>query len=229
MKRLRRESGMAIVWITHDLGVMAGLADRVMVMYGGLVVERASVARLYRDPRHPYTRGLLATLPRLDGTRAERLESIPGTAPEPGPGTFRLPLRAALQPRVRPLPAGESSAGCGRGRARGCLLAPRIRGRMNAEAQPLLAVENLTKHFPVMQGVFRREVGSVKAVDGLDFEIRERETLGLVGESGCGKSTAGRVILRLHPATAGRILFRGIRHHFPRRRGACAGCARACR
>ena len=80
---------------------------------------------------------------------------------------------------------------------------------MNAEAQPLLAVENLTKHFPVMQGVFRREVGSVRAVDGLDFEIRERETLGLVGESGCGKSTAGRVILRLHPATAGRILFRG--------------------
>ncbi len=80
---------------------------------------------------------------------------------------------------------------------------------MNTEAQPLLAVENLTRHFPVMQGVFRREVGSVKAVDGLDFEIRERETLGLVGESGCGKSTAGRVILRLHPATAGRILFRG--------------------
>ena len=80
---------------------------------------------------------------------------------------------------------------------------------MNTEAHPLLAVENLTKHFPVMRGVFRREVGSVKAVDGLDFEIRERETLGLVGESGCGKSTAGRVILRLHPATAGRILFRG--------------------
>ena len=80
---------------------------------------------------------------------------------------------------------------------------------MSTDARPLLAVENLTKHFPVMQGVFRREVGSVKAVDGLDFEIRERETLGLVGESGCGKSTAGRVILRLHPATAGRILFRG--------------------
>ena len=77
------------------------------------------------------------------------------------------------------------------------------------EAQPILAVENLTKHFPIMQGVFRREVGTVKAVDGLDFEIRDRETLGLVGESGCGKSTAGRVILRLHSATAGRIVFRG--------------------
>ena len=79
----------------------------------------------------------------------------------------------------------------------------------DAGAQPLLAVENLTKHFPIMQGVFRRQVGSVKAVDGLDFEIQERETLGLVGESGCGKSTAGRVILRLYAATAGRIVFRG--------------------
>ena len=81
VKRLRRESGMAIIWITHDLGVMAGLADRVMVMYGGLVVERASVRRLYKHPRHPYTRGLLSTLPRLDGTRPERLESISGQPP----------------------------------------------------------------------------------------------------------------------------------------------------
>ena len=80
---------------------------------------------------------------------------------------------------------------------------------MSADLQPLLAVEGLTKHFPIMQGVFRRQVGTVKAVDGLDFEIRERETLGLVGESGCGKSTAGRVILRLHPATSGRIVFQG--------------------
>ena len=76
-------------------------------------------------------------------------------------------------------------------------------------APVLLEVENLAKHFPVMRGVFRRQVGSVRAVDGVDFQIRERETLGLVGESGCGKSTAGRVILRLHDPTAGRIAFRG--------------------
>ena len=90
-----------------------------------------------------------------------------------------------------------------------CVRTTRERSVNGAVAPPLLAVEKLTKHFPIMQGVFRRQVGTVKAVDGLDFEIRERETLGLVGESGCGKSTAGRVILRLYAATAGRIVFRG--------------------
>ena len=95
VKRLRRESGMAIIWITHDLGVMAGLADRVMVMYGGLVVERASAAKLYKEPRHPYTRGLLGTLPRLDGTRAERLESIPGQPPN----LDRVPAACPFAPR----------------------------------------------------------------------------------------------------------------------------------
>ena len=95
VKRLRRESGMAIIWITHDLGVIAGLADRVMVMYGGLVVERASVGKLYKHPRHPYTRGLLGTLPRLDGTRAERLESIPGQPPN----LDRAPAACPFAPR----------------------------------------------------------------------------------------------------------------------------------
>ena len=95
VKRLRRESGMAIIWITHDLGVMAGLADRVMVMYGGQVVERANVRRLYGNPRHPYTRGLLRTLPRIDGTRAERLESIPGQPPN----LDRVPAACPFAPR----------------------------------------------------------------------------------------------------------------------------------
>ena len=97
VKRLRRESGMAIVWITHDLGVVAGLADRVMVMYGGLVVERAGVRSLYKHPRHPYTQGLLSTLPKLDGARAERLESIAGQPPN----LTRMPTACPFAPRCR--------------------------------------------------------------------------------------------------------------------------------
>ena len=95
VKRLRRELGMAIIWITHDLGVVAGLADRVMVMYGGLVVEHAGVKALYGRPRHPYTRGLLRTLPRLDGTRSERLESIAGQPPN----LARAPAACPFAPR----------------------------------------------------------------------------------------------------------------------------------
>ena len=95
VKRLRHELGMGIVWITHDLGVVAGLADRVMVMYGGLVVERAGVGKLYKHPRHPYTRGLLSTLPKLDGTRAERLASIPGQPPN----LTRPPAACPFAPR----------------------------------------------------------------------------------------------------------------------------------
>ena len=81
---------------------------------------------------------------------------------------------------------------------------------MNNSSETLLKVENLSKHFPITKGVFRRQVGTVKAVDGISFEIKERETLGLVGESGCGKSTAGRVILQLYPATSGNVVFRGV-------------------
>ena len=81
---------------------------------------------------------------------------------------------------------------------------------MNNSSETLLKVENLSKHFPITKGVFRRQVGTVKAVDGISFEIKQRETLGLVGESGCGKSTAGRVILQLYPATSGNVVFRGV-------------------
>ena len=81
---------------------------------------------------------------------------------------------------------------------------------MNDQMDVLLQVENLTKHFPITKGVFRRQVGTVKAVDGISFEIKEKETLGLVGESGCGKSTAGRVILQLYPATSGSVIFKGV-------------------
>ncbi|UCH27941.1 MAG: ABC transporter ATP-binding protein [Trueperaceae bacterium] len=95
VKRLRQELGMSIVWITHDLGVVAGMADRVMVMYGGFVVERAAVKELYGNPQHPYTRGLLNSLPRLDAERAERLENIEGQPPS----LFSEPTACPFAPR----------------------------------------------------------------------------------------------------------------------------------
>ena len=120
--RLRRELGMAIIWITHDLGVVAGLADQVMVMYGGLIVERAPVKTLYANPQHPYTRALLSTLPRLDEDRPERLESITGQPPN----LLRAPRSCPFAPRcphsLRPLPEREPGVALLRRGARGGVL-----------------------------------------------------------------------------------------------------------
>ena len=129
VKRLRRESGMAIIWITHDLGVIAGLADRVMVMYGGLVVERASVGTLYKHPPPP----LHAWPARHPAPARRHAGRTPGehsrTATEPRPGACRLPVRSALRPCLRALLAGEPCAGAGRGGARSGLLARSRGGR----------------------------------------------------------------------------------------------------
>jgi peptide/nickel transport system ATP-binding protein/oligopeptide transport system ATP-binding protein len=95
IKRLRKELGMAIVWVTHDLGVVASLADRVMVMYSGFIVERADVKQLYAEPKHPYTMALLATLPEVEGERATRLESIEGQPPD----QLRAPTSCPFAPR----------------------------------------------------------------------------------------------------------------------------------
>ena len=94
VQRLRKELGMAIIWITHDLGVVAGIADRVVVMYGGQIVEHAPVKQLYEDPQHPYTRALLETLPSLDSSRSQRLRSIPGTPPALTEPLTACPYRA---------------------------------------------------------------------------------------------------------------------------------------
>ena len=110
VKKLRRELGMAIIWITHDLGVVAGIADRVVVMYGGQIVEHAAVRQLYEDPQHPYTRALLETLPSLDETRAERLQSIPGQPPALTAAADRLPVPGAVPARIRALPSREPAA-----------------------------------------------------------------------------------------------------------------------
>jgi peptide/nickel transport system ATP-binding protein len=233
LRTAREATGAAIVMITHDLGVIAGFADRVAVMYAGRLVETGTVDDVYGRPRMPYTLGLLGAIPRVDESGRGPLVPIEGTPPSlvelpPGcPFAPRCPLvydrclevepdllaiggrgqRAAchrssvieqgdLRPAdVFPLPASASSPRAHDGRA----------------TRPVvLAAEGLVKHHPLLRGaVFKRQVGTVRAVDGISFEIREGETLGLVGESGCGKTTALLEVLELHAPQAGRVVVLG--------------------
>jgi peptide/nickel transport system ATP-binding protein len=225
LKRARAETGSSLVLITHDLGVVAGMADRVLVMYAGRAVELANAEDLFRRPLMPYTVGLLGSLPRVDSDRRRPLTPIPGRPPSlialpPGcPFAPRCPLRQDIcVDSEPPLDAVED------GHAAACHFADTVaaRGPDAAELFPVEATEReqspagevvlrisgLTKHFPIRSGaVLRRHVGDVRAVDGIDFELRRNETLGVVGESGSGKSTTALVVLQLLEATSGRVEF----------------------
>ena len=282
--------GTAVVIITHDLGVVAEMAQRVVVMYAGQVVEQAATAELFAAPGHPYTRALLQSIPNIEAPRGARLTPISGAVPDP----LRLPPGCAFAPRCafavdrcrdEPpplLPAGDgrlarcllydpaaadafpgdapgtatvpggtmATAHDGAARATGgrAATAPgRAAGRYGhdgfvasprpetateagtseqgttpaaadrasgatealGEGDVLLEARDLAMYFPVTAGIFRHVVGHVRAVDGVSFDIARGETLGLVGESGCGKSTTGRLLLRLLRATGGHVRFEG--------------------
>ena len=225
---LQQRLGMAIIWITHDLGVVAGLVEKVAVMYAGHIVEMAPVEALYGQTSHPYTLGLLNSIPKLTGG-AERLVPIEGSPPN----LLALPAGCPFAPRCRfasekchqenpPLEqiAPDHSAACWHWetvRAEADQLkrvAPTRSEPTNEPAttkagEPILTIEDLKMHFPIYKGILRRQVGAVKAVDGVSFTIHQGETLGLVGESGCGKSTLGQTILRLLTDSEGSITFRG--------------------
>ncbi|HWE88774.1 MAG TPA: ABC transporter ATP-binding protein [Pseudonocardiaceae bacterium] len=236
----REVTGAGIVLITHDLGVVAGLADRVLVMYAGRVVEAGAVEDLYQRPRMPYTLGLLGAVPRLDdrpdATRRRALVPIPGRPPSlvdiptGCPFAPRCPLAEdacrAAEPELLPVPDAADPnhrAACVRLARVAELAEPdpvataaRIYRTPALEApsappqrtnrEPVLVVSELVKHYPVTKGlVFRRSVGTVHAVDGVSFDLVEGETLGLVGESGCGKTTTLTQILELAPPERGSI------------------------
>ncbi len=229
--RLSEERRMAVMLITHDLGIVAGFAQEVLVMYAGAPVEYGPVDEIFERPGHPYTRALMAAVPRITDLRASRLASIPGSLPPVG-----SPLRGCrFQPRCslsqgrercleeRPAfdianPAGQVA----------CHFADESRALGRAAVPPeaehsgpppgsgvLLEAGGLAKTYASRgEGRFRR--GQLRAVDGVSFEIRPRESLGLVGESGSGKSTIARLLLGLTPADGGQISFEGaplrIRH-----------------
>ncbi|MBV6698490.1 ABC transporter ATP-binding protein [Kitasatospora aureofaciens] len=225
LRTAQRETGAALVLVSHDLGVIAGTADRVAVMYAGRVVETAGVDELFAAPRHPYTLGLIGAVPRLDG-RGGPLVPIPGSpAPmaelPPGcPFAARCPLAEQRCSTVEPELSGSDGhlAAC----VRSAELAERrpapaevypvpevppaaVTGDRDSRAR-VLAVSGLGKTFPLLKGtVFKRRIGEVYAVDGVDLDLREGETLGLVGESGSGKSTTLFELLNLAAPETGRI------------------------
>jgi len=228
---LRHRLGMAVILVTHDLGVIAGRADRVAVMYAGKVVETTETSALYNNPRHPYTEALFHALPEKSAETRERLYSIPGAPPD----LVNPPAGCRFAPRCRyatdkcrtepPALLGETTAHLYRCFFPVGAVERTVRGQLTV-AEPLaepevelvedarvgdvvLSARNLVKDFPVTKGVLQRRVGAVSAVADVSFDIRKGETLGLVGESGCGKTTIGRMLVGLDKPTSGSIHFGG--------------------
>ena len=187
LRQLQAETGMGMIFITHDLGVVAEIADDVAVMHNGEIMERGTVQQILSHPKHPYTQGLLACRPPMD-VRLKRLpvvkEFLDGQW-QGGKEQILKDLQITDEERQAHLKQLYSHS-------------------------PILKVEHLQTWYPLRKGVFSRVYGHVKAVDDVSLEVYEGETLGLVGESGCGKTTLGRSILRLVEPTGGKVWFDGI-------------------
>jgi len=179
IRSLQAEIGMAVLFITHDMGVVAEVADRVVVMYHGRKVEDGPTQEVFAAPRHNYTRALLSAIPRLGSM-----------AGKPAPEPFAVLDPANAQSLARPVGALPAAT-------------------HNKRRTRVLEVHKLTTRFPVRKGILRHITGMVHAVEEVSFSLHEGETLALVGESGCGKSTCGRSIMKLVEPTAGDIIIEG--------------------
>ncbi len=192
MNQLRNEIESSVIFITHDLGVIAEIADRVIVMYKGKIVEQGAVLDIFSDPKHPYTKSLLACRPPLK-IRLRKLPTVVDFMREENGQIIELPTSVSEAINAQVISKAETDA----------------RRERLLTGKTLLEVKNLKTWFPSKKNFFGKTTDWVKAVDDVSFNVQEGETLGLVGESGCGKTTLGRTILRLAPAESGEILFEG--------------------
>ena len=185
LKELQRENGMGMIFITHDLGVVSEIADNVIVMNKGVIVEKGTTRDILNKPQHPYTKGLIACRPPLD----YRLERLPV-------------VKEFLEGKWRDNDQVKNEL----------LITDDVRQQQHKllySQEPILKVQNLRTWYPLRKGVFGRTYAHIKSVDDVSFDVYPGETLGLVGESGCGKTTLGRSILRLVEPTSGNVIFEG--------------------
>ncbi|WP_296136250.1 ABC transporter ATP-binding protein [uncultured Tessaracoccus sp.] len=222
---LKAEFNTAVILVTHDLGVVAGRADRVAVMYAGRIVEVAETKEIFLNPQHQYTRSLIAALPEQTTDSREELYTIPGMPPPLTEAIVGCPF-APRCPRADEACLGETPAmrvhavdATGHAHEHACVhpAGPPLERRRDLTperdltgSEVLCSVRDLHKRYPAMSnGVIRRRIGWVHAVSGVSFDVHAGETLGIVGESGCGKSTLGRVLSALEPATDGAVFVQG--------------------
>ena len=193
MQKLQTENDMGIMFITHDLGVIAELADKVVVMYKGKIVEQGNVWDIFKNPKHPYTKGLLACRPPLN----KRYTFVPtvsnlmqtddnGNIKDNGVSVAEFTKDLAISEKTR-----------------------EAKQKALFSKKPVLKIKNLKTYFPLKGGFFGGITGYVKAVDNVSFDVYPGETMGLVGESGCGKTTIGRTIIRLEEPTEGEMIYKG--------------------
>lgn len=222
LRDMARQTKSSLIIVTHNLGVVARYADRLYVMYAGQVVESGTTKEIFGNPQHPYTVGLINSVPRLDAPENSKLIPIEGAPPDlidlPDACPFQArcnfqsgSCRTDSTPEMRHVD-GEHFVACHKDVipfSKEPELMRFNKERLSSKAEPIIKIRDLKMYFPIKRGMLQRTAGHVKAVDGINLEIRRGETLGLVGESGSGKTTLGRCISRLYKPTGGKIFFEG--------------------